>query len=147
MFLTLILLILQCCVAYAIDTDEGEIILGIDDMPYITEIYSYKERESCTKLKLIGPKRGSSTFCVKDLMCMPNIEELYVAEGAYLDDYSKLRAFQKLRSLSLSNQNISDISFVSYLKWLEEVDFSHNSIQNIEPLKKLEHLHRQHSKV
>ena len=122
-FIILILLILQCCVAYAIDTDEGEIILGIDDMPYITEIYSRKELQSCTKLKLVGSKHGDSTFCVEDLLCMPNIEELYVAEGAYLDDYSKLKAFQNLRSLSLSNQNISDISFVSYLKWLEEVDF------------------------
>lgn len=136
----LILLLAQCCVAYAIDTDEGEIILGTDDMPYITEIYSYKERKSCTKLKLIDTGNEFNVFYVKKLMCMPNIEELYIQKGVYLDDYSKLKAFRKLRVLSLPNQYLTDISFLADLPNLEEVYLNHNLIQNIDAIEALKHL-------
>lgn len=136
----LIWLTFQCSVAYAIDTDENEIVLGANDIPNITRIYSHEELEACIKLNLIKMECEDNIFNVKELMCMPNIEELYVEEGVHLDDYRKIQDFQNLRILSLPNQNILDISFVAHLTNLEEIDFSHNLIQDIDPLKQLEHL-------
>ena len=130
----------QCCVAYAIDTEEGEIIICADSLSRITRNYRRKELEACTKLRLINAGYENNTFAVENLMCMPNIEELYVADDVCLDDYSKLKAFQNLRVLSIHNQNISDISFVTYLAKLEKIDFRHNLIQNIDPIGELEHL-------
>ena len=44
-FFILIGLLFWCSEAYAIDTDENEIILGLDDIPYLTKIYTRQELE------------------------------------------------------------------------------------------------------
>ncbi|MGM0876412.1 MAG: fibronectin type III domain-containing protein [Bacillota bacterium] len=74
-----------------------------------------------------------------DLAPLKDLQELYFV---YIDDapiksYSILKEFKNVNSLTIVNNNLSDISFLSGMKKVQDITLNNNSIQDISALSSL----------